>query len=150
MGVAFESAELTNAQVRARRGLQRVQDPALLQPFVERYFAGIEALWADRPFAIADSVARGAYPRPLATGRSRTRRGAGSTGIRTRRPCAGYIVRTSPASTAPCGAQQQQPLTPSRRSSLHPPASPASAAGPPARISPIRPSSSDHPRPPAA
>ncbi|GAA4734539.1 aminopeptidase N [Amnibacterium soli] len=63
----FESTDLTNAQVDATvRGLLRVQDPVLLQPFVERYFAGIAELWVDRSFAIADSVARGAYPRPLA------------------------------------------------------------------------------------
>jgi aminopeptidase N len=63
----FDSTELTNAQVEsAVRGFLRVPDPALLRPYVERYFAGIEALWADRSFALGDTIARGAYPRPVA------------------------------------------------------------------------------------
>jgi aminopeptidase N len=63
----FDSADLTNAQVEATvRGFLRVPDPALLTPYVDRYFASIEALWDDRSFAIAEPIANGAYPRPVA------------------------------------------------------------------------------------
>ena len=64
-----ESAELPNAQVRATTaGFRRVLSPALLGPYVERYFAEIDDLWAQRDFAIAEALARGLYPAPLASG----------------------------------------------------------------------------------
>jgi aminopeptidase N len=63
----FDSAELTNAQVEGTvKGFLRALDPALLQPYVARYFDRVEALWADRPFAIAETIVRGAYPRLVA------------------------------------------------------------------------------------
>jgi aminopeptidase N len=66
-GSLYDSGELTNAQVDSTvRGFLRVLDPALLEPYVDRYLAGVEALWAARPFAIAESIVRGTYPRPLA------------------------------------------------------------------------------------
>ena len=59
----FANDDLTNSQVESTvRGFARVLDPALLQPFVDRYFAEIEGYWAARPFAIAETVAKGAYP----------------------------------------------------------------------------------------
>jgi aminopeptidase N len=64
-----ESAALPNAQVRATTaGFRRVLSPALLGPYVERYFAEIDDLWAQRDFAIAEALARGLYPAPLASG----------------------------------------------------------------------------------
>ncbi|MGN6444736.1 aminopeptidase N [Amnibacterium sp.] len=64
----FDSAELTNSQVESTvRGFSRVLDPALLEPYVDRYFAGVEAVWSSRSFALAEPIAEGAYPRPLAS-----------------------------------------------------------------------------------
>ncbi|MBW4042004.1 MAG: aminopeptidase N [Acidobacteria bacterium] len=64
----WDTDELTNSQLEsAVRGFVRVSDPALLEPYVDRYFAGIEALWADRSFALAEPIALGAYPRPVAS-----------------------------------------------------------------------------------
>jgi aminopeptidase N len=64
-----ESAALPNAQVRATTaGFRRVLSPTLLEPYVERYFAVIDDLWAERDFAVAEALARGLYPAPLASG----------------------------------------------------------------------------------
>jgi aminopeptidase N len=64
----FDSAELTNSQLEETvHGFVRVTDPALLEPYVERYFARVEALWEERSFALAEPIALGAYPRPLAS-----------------------------------------------------------------------------------
>ena len=41
--------------------------PACSQPYIERYFAAIEQLWADRSYSIAETLARGLYPSPLAS-----------------------------------------------------------------------------------
>ncbi|MGN6744077.1 MAG: ERAP1-like C-terminal domain-containing protein, partial [Amnibacterium sp.] len=61
-----DSAALPNAQVRATTaGFRRVLDPALLAPYVERYFERIEGLWASRDFSIGEALARGLYPAPL-------------------------------------------------------------------------------------
>ena len=63
-----ESAALPNAQVRSTAaGFRRVLAPSLLEPYVERYFAVIDQLWTDREFAIAEALARGLYPLPLAS-----------------------------------------------------------------------------------
>ncbi|MDQ1531472.1 MAG: aminopeptidase [Microbacteriaceae bacterium] len=62
-----ESAELPNSHVRAvTAGFRRVNDPAVLSDYVERYFGVVEELWATRDFAIAEALARGLYPAPLA------------------------------------------------------------------------------------
>ncbi|RIX30623.1 aminopeptidase N [Amnibacterium setariae] len=62
-----DSADLTNAQVESTvKGFVRVHDPELLRPYADRYFAVIERLWAERPFALAEPIAGNAYPRPLA------------------------------------------------------------------------------------
>ncbi len=64
-----ESAALPNSQVRSTTaGFRRVLTPALLEPYVDRYFAVIDDLWAQRDFAIAEALARGLYPAPLADG----------------------------------------------------------------------------------
>ncbi|GAA2754096.1 aminopeptidase N [Amnibacterium kyonggiense] len=63
-----ESAALPNATVRSTcLGFRRAIDTGLLQPYVERYFAAVEQLWADRSYAIAETLARGLYPSPLAS-----------------------------------------------------------------------------------
>jgi aminopeptidase N len=63
-----DSAGLPNATVRATCiGFRRAIDTDLLAPYVERYFATVEQLWADRSFAIAESLALGLYPSPLAS-----------------------------------------------------------------------------------
>ena len=41
-------------------------DPALLEPFVERYFEMLERIWDDRSYAIAEKLVDGLYPSPLA------------------------------------------------------------------------------------
>jgi aminopeptidase N len=63
----LESTELTNAQLEsAVIGFTRTLDPSVLAPYVERYFAEIERVWTQRSFALAEPIARNAYPRPLA------------------------------------------------------------------------------------
>jgi aminopeptidase N len=65
-----ESAALPNAQVRSTTaGFRRALSPALLEPYVDRYFAVIDDLWAQRDFSIAEALARGLYPAPLASRR---------------------------------------------------------------------------------
>jgi aminopeptidase N len=61
-----ESDALPNSQVRAvTAGFRRVNDPALLAEYAERYFEVIDELWEVRDFAIAEALARGLYPEPL-------------------------------------------------------------------------------------
>ena len=63
----FDATELTNAQLESHvRGFARVLDPALLAPYVEPYFARIEAVWSERSFALAEPIALSAYPRAVA------------------------------------------------------------------------------------
>ncbi|MDQ2660580.1 MAG: aminopeptidase N [Actinomycetota bacterium] len=47
-------------------GFLRVSDPALLEAFVERYFAMLERIWDERSYAIAEKLVDGLYPSPLA------------------------------------------------------------------------------------
>ena len=62
-----DSAELPNEQVRSTvRGFGRANDPALLAPYLDRYFASIEGLWGSRSFALGEALARGLYPALLA------------------------------------------------------------------------------------
>ena len=63
-----DSATLPNATVRATTlGFRRAIDLSLLQPYVDQYFGAIEQLWEDRSYAIAEALARGLYPSPLAS-----------------------------------------------------------------------------------
>ena len=58
-----DSAALPNATVRSTAlGFRRAIDTALLEPYVDRYFAVVEQLWADRSYSIAETLARGLYP----------------------------------------------------------------------------------------
>ncbi|PDQ35162.1 MAG: aminopeptidase N [Candidatus Lumbricidophila eiseniae] len=41
-------------------------DAGLLEPFVERYFAALVAIWESRSYAIAEKLVDGLYPSPLA------------------------------------------------------------------------------------
>ena len=64
----WDTDELTNSQLEhAVHGFSRVSDPELLAPYVDRYFSGVEALWSARSFALAEPIALGAYPRPVAS-----------------------------------------------------------------------------------
>ncbi|RXZ70444.1 aminopeptidase N [Agromyces albus] len=47
-------------------GFLRAADPALLEPFVERYFAMLEDVWESRSYAIAEKLVDGLYPSTLA------------------------------------------------------------------------------------
>ncbi|MGL4173792.1 MAG: aminopeptidase N [Actinomycetota bacterium] len=47
-------------------GFTRVLDPELLRPYVSRYFAAIENIWATRTNEIAQQIVTGLYPMPLA------------------------------------------------------------------------------------
>jgi len=59
--------DLPNAvQAATTRGFARVADPALLLPFVEPYFAGLEHWWATRTNEIAQNLVLGLYPMELA------------------------------------------------------------------------------------
>ncbi|MFC5790612.1 aminopeptidase N [Agromyces tardus] len=58
----------TNTIVReTAEGFLRVSDPALLEAFVDRYFAMLERVWEERSYAIAEKLVDGLYPSPLAT-----------------------------------------------------------------------------------
>ncbi|AWB89502.1 aminopeptidase N [Homoserinimonas hongtaonis] len=48
-------------------GLQHVNDPALLEPLVGRYFESLTDLWNTRSYGIASSLIVGLYPAPLAS-----------------------------------------------------------------------------------
>ncbi|WP_026481916.1 aminopeptidase N [Agromyces subbeticus] len=57
----------TNTVVReTAEGFLRSSDPALLEAFVERYFAMLEDIWEARSYAIAEKLVDGLYPSPLA------------------------------------------------------------------------------------
>ncbi|MFD1714019.1 aminopeptidase N [Amnibacterium flavum] len=47
-------------------GFLRASDPALLAPFVAKYFAALEPLWESRSYAIAAGIINGFYPAVLA------------------------------------------------------------------------------------
>ena len=47
-------------------GFTDVHDPALLVPFVDRYFDSLERVWAERTNEMAQTVVTGMYPFPLA------------------------------------------------------------------------------------
>ncbi len=49
------------------RGLQRTHDRSLLQPYVEKYFAMLNDLWASRTFHIASTIAELSFPMALAS-----------------------------------------------------------------------------------
>lgn len=58
-----EKDDLPNAlQGAAIAGFGRVVDPALLQPYVERYFDAIADVWATRTNEIAQQIVLGLYP----------------------------------------------------------------------------------------
>ena len=57
----------TNTVVReTAEGFLRASDPALLEAFVDRYFAMLEDVWETRSYAIAEKLVDGLYPSPLA------------------------------------------------------------------------------------
>ncbi|MFM1952876.1 MAG: hypothetical protein RL187_85 [Actinomycetota bacterium] len=57
------SDETPNAIVRALTlGFDVANDPSVMEPFIERYFSVIEALWATRTYKIAEYLAEGLYP----------------------------------------------------------------------------------------
>ncbi|MDR6907530.1 aminopeptidase N [Agromyces sp. 3263] len=57
----------TNTVVReTAEGFLRANDAALLEAFVERYFAMLERIWEERSYAIAEKLVDGLYPSPLA------------------------------------------------------------------------------------
>ncbi|KPG87500.1 aminopeptidase N [Frigoribacterium sp. RIT-PI-h] len=62
-----DSAEQPNAIVRATTlGFQHTNDPAILQPLVERYFSSLTGIWESRSYHIADPLVSGLYPAGLA------------------------------------------------------------------------------------
>ncbi|MGB7449509.1 MAG: aminopeptidase N [Ornithinimicrobium sp.] len=64
---AVEQDALPNAVINAMAvGFGRVHDPELLRPFLSRYMAAVEELWATRTHAIAEALAVGFYPTALA------------------------------------------------------------------------------------
>ena len=48
-------------------GLQHVNDPASLEPLVERYFESLTRIWDSRSYQIAEILIVGLYPAPLAS-----------------------------------------------------------------------------------
>lgn len=47
-------------------GFLRVNDNALLEPFIAKYFAMLQSRWASRSYSIAEKLITGLYPAPLA------------------------------------------------------------------------------------
>ncbi|QBE47628.1 aminopeptidase N [Leucobacter triazinivorans] len=63
----FEQVDKPNAIVRATGlGFARAHDLALLEPYVERFFAALLPVWESRSYAIAEELIEGFYPAPLA------------------------------------------------------------------------------------
>ncbi|MHA7238560.1 aminopeptidase N [Arthrobacter sp. TMS1-12-1] len=63
-----DSTDLPNATQRAMiGGFTRVHDRSLLEPFVSRYFASIQDVWATRTYEIAQQIIVGLYPSLLTT-----------------------------------------------------------------------------------
>jgi aminopeptidase N len=61
-----ERADMPNAAQRAAiTGFMRVHDAGLLEPFVDRYFAGLPRVWAERTHEIAQQIVVGLYPARL-------------------------------------------------------------------------------------
>jgi len=68
----FDAAGATNDVVRATAGgFARVNDTALLEPFVDRYFAALNDVWANRSYHIAEYLIEGFFPTTLADERVR-------------------------------------------------------------------------------
>ncbi len=64
----IDSDALPNAIVRnVTLGFQHVNDPSVLEPFIEPYFAALNDVWATRTYKIAEYVVVGLYPAPLAS-----------------------------------------------------------------------------------
>ncbi|GAA0956599.1 aminopeptidase N [Frigoribacterium faeni] len=62
-----DSSEQPNAIVRSTAmGFQHTNDPAILQPLVERYFSSLTGIWESRSYHIADTLVSGLYPAGLA------------------------------------------------------------------------------------
>ncbi|WP_307086717.1 aminopeptidase N [Arthrobacter agilis] len=58
-----DATDLPNATQRAMiSGFGRVHDRALLEPYVERYFASLRQVWATRTHEIAQQIVVGLYP----------------------------------------------------------------------------------------
>ena len=63
----IETKELSNALVQsASAGFVRVQDTTLLEPFVDKYFASVLAIWSSNTFKIAEYLLVNLYPLNLA------------------------------------------------------------------------------------
>lgn len=64
---AVQTDGLPNQMVEAIiQGFNRVHDPVLLQPYVQRYHQSLEQVWSSRTHAIAESIVEGVYPLRLA------------------------------------------------------------------------------------
>ena len=64
----FDDSDKPNAIVRATgAGFTRAHDLALLEPFVDRFFAALLPVWESRSYAIAEELIDGFYPAPLAS-----------------------------------------------------------------------------------
>jgi len=65
--LVIEVEGLPNQTVTAiAQGFARVHDTSLLRPYIEKYHAMLEAVWASRTHAIAESIVQGFYPMMLA------------------------------------------------------------------------------------
>lgn len=61
-----ENSEGANAVQRAAiAGFTNVWDTALLEPYVEKYFAAIRGIWQDRSYETASTIVQGLYPSQL-------------------------------------------------------------------------------------
>lgn len=63
----FDAPGLPNAIVRATGlGFLRAHDLSLLEPYVDKFFDSLLAIWSSRSHAIVDEIVDGFYPSPLA------------------------------------------------------------------------------------
>jgi aminopeptidase N len=77
-----DSTDLPNATQRSMiGGFTRVHDRSLLEPFVERYFASVQDVWASRTHEIAQQIIVGLYPSLLTTQETLDRTDAFLAGI---------------------------------------------------------------------
>jgi aminopeptidase N len=63
-----DTDDAPNAIVRSTAvGFAHTNNPASLEPLVEKYFASLNDLWASRSYQIAETLVVGLYPSPLAS-----------------------------------------------------------------------------------
>ncbi|MHA7144868.1 aminopeptidase N [Arthrobacter sp. TmT3-37] len=91
-----DATDLPNATQRSMiSGFTRVHDRSLLEPFVDRYFASIQEVWATRTHEIAQQIVVGLYPSLLTTPATLERTDAFLAGLGTDSPSLRRLILES-------------------------------------------------------